>query len=224
LPAHEFHRAAFDRLAVDFLVDSSKDEAWIVDTHRWAKLGGFTVRNVLIWKNPTELAFSWWKRGKSIDFWRREFITYHSHLRTANVEFIAVNHRELLTSPAVVLQRICEYCGMEYFVDKEQFWQKRDYHYLFGSAGTLKQVRENRVAEVNQPHYPKEFVKAISSDESRDSEVKATVDWLMQHDHKVKMNGFQKASVEPGVAYPAWYFLNRAKKLVRRAFPRREEW
>jgi hypothetical protein len=226
LPASAFHRDAFKSLNVDFIVDSSKDEVWVLDTHRWAAVEGFKLRNILIWKDPVELAYSWWKRGRGVDFWRGEFIAYHSHIRSSGIGFASVKHSSIVRDPQETLAAICRYCGMDYFRDKEKFWTK-EHHFLFGSAGTQKQARGDLGSGESIYQYPEEFLDAVGGADvfgKNDGEVMELIRWIQQRDiHTIHDTQY---SPEPRMLlrYPGWYYINRFKRLVRSIIPRKEEW
>ena len=64
----EFHAAALAQTGIHHVVDSSKDLNWVLDSNRWASHQDIPVKNVLLWKQPIDLAYSHWKRGRPIDY------------------------------------------------------------------------------------------------------------------------------------------------------------
>lgn len=149
-----FHRTVVDTLGVNQVIDSSKELRWVVDARRWASETGLRTTTVLIWKDPLELAYSWWKRGwlgepddrgqidtriglKSI----REFIDYHSELLEADVDPIAVSYSSLVNDPAQGIEQLCGKLGVPYVSGQERFWNK-DHHFIFGSGTVRKGLVE----------------------------------------------------------------------------------
>jgi len=62
--ANEFHEKVLDNLNLNFIVDSSKNLPWVVDSNvRAIKKRKFTAYNILIFKDPVSLYYSFWKRG-----------------------------------------------------------------------------------------------------------------------------------------------------------------
>lgn len=76
----KFHFNTCVKLGIDFVVDSSKELNWLIDTQTWAAKSGMDVLNVLIWKTPHEMAFSNWKRNRSPLQWVKSFLHYHNAL------------------------------------------------------------------------------------------------------------------------------------------------
>ena len=57
-PENEFHAAIFKTLGVSFVIDSSKDLCWLIDTQTWAFANNLKSINLVIWKDLLELAYS----------------------------------------------------------------------------------------------------------------------------------------------------------------------
>ena len=151
-----FHRDVMAILEVDFVVDSSKRINWVVDSNRWALEAGIAVHNVIIWKEPHDLAYSYWRRGRYED-WRPVFLRYYREVLDAGLPILPVCYSDLVRSPASELRRICEAIGIPYWPGCEEFWAG-EHHHLFGSGGVRKQVRagESRIAPAE---FPPEFIR-----------------------------------------------------------------
>ena len=78
-PSH-FHKSAALKSGVDYIIDSSKSLSWLIDVGRWSYRNTMHVRYVFVWKEPIDLAFSFWKRGHEIGHWRREFVKYYRRM------------------------------------------------------------------------------------------------------------------------------------------------
>jgi len=86
---HEFHKKAFDLLDVDILVDSSKNLPWVIDNNIWAKKNNITVHNVLLYKEPVNFFYSFWKRGVPIQKAKKnEFIKYYKRFFQTGLPFM----------------------------------------------------------------------------------------------------------------------------------------
>jgi hypothetical protein len=220
VPEDRFHSNAASELGVRFIVDSSKDEAWVLDTQRWAKRNGMSVFNLMLWKDPLSHAHSFWKRGASLNQWKKHYIRYYQRMIEAGIPFSSVHFEELVEDPSGKLKAICALVGMPYFEGKERFWEG-DHDHLFGSLGTRKQVEEG-VSHIRRSQtYEEAF-----------AERRAEVEALIQSDPKVKLvlEHLQRTEVSRGNAamevertgrgiYPLWYYGFRARAAMRTWMP-----
>ena len=115
-PAEQFHRRVADTLGVERVIDSSKWFGWVRDANRWGADSGMRVVNLLIWKEPLELAFSWWKRGElpadEEAIWC--YVQYHARLLDAGFPVVSVPYADLADDPAGVLASTCRAIGLPY--------------------------------------------------------------------------------------------------------------
>ena len=216
----EFHRKAFDMLGVNQIIDSSKELAWVFDSNRWAS-GKVRVFNLLIWKDPVDLAYSYFKRGHDIWRWRDGFVTYHARLFKLGLPFATVNYRELAEAPGAKLKDVCKAIGVEYFAGKENFWEK-EHHQLFGSLGVRKQAEQGK-ASIKRDGFSSEFLGKVGILEAAlkgDAEVRNIIEVLRAHD--VFAGFIPEADGRPfnRVVYPFWYYKSIFRKLFRRHFPK----
>ncbi|MDR4517213.1 MAG: sulfotransferase [Nitrosomonas sp.] len=221
--AHEFHHAVLSESGVDFAVDSSKDLCWVLDSQKWAMSKGITTYNILIWKNPVNLAYSHWKRGKGLDHWHKEFIAYHERFLKLNLPFRAVNYNELVKNPQKILNNICNFVGMPYFEGKERFWENHQSHYLFGSDTTSRQT-SSKQSEIwtKDDFLPKfqEHIQYLENKIAHDTKVQQILDELNKSDirYQLESSGGEKISSTPKL-YPLWYYGKKAKQIFKRHFP-----
>lgn len=138
---------------VEWLVDSSKDLNWIYDQNIIARRLNIPVHNILIWKTPTDYAYSRFKRGK-LKGWLRAYINYHARYMSIVNDWIGVPYSQLAAEPGSTLGSVCGLMGMPYEKGKEQYWG-RMHHTLFGShaaklhlhdkgTGTYQSIAESR--------------------------------------------------------------------------------
>jgi hypothetical protein len=207
-------------MGVDFVVDSSKDLCWLIDTQGWAVTSGIQVFKLLLWKNPINLAYSHWKRRGKLTAWRHEFVSYYGKFFETGLPFRSVYFNDLVSDPQRKLAEICAVVGMPYFDGKERFWEKQ-HHHLFGSQGTYKQVvsKKSRIrpSETFSPEFEK-HVDALSQQIAGDARVQQILQALRQAE--VSLGAQDQASVvrKP---YPPWYYVKRARQTFRRYFPER---
>jgi hypothetical protein len=220
--AHEFHESVLSTLNLDFVIDSSKDLCWILDSQEWAASKNIAVHNILIWKNPINLAYSHWKRGKGLNFWYKEFTSYHDRLFKLNLPFRAVNYHKLVEDPQNVLADICSVVGMTYFEGKERFWENSRCHYLFGSGTVSKQTSEKHSQIWTKDGFPPEFEKHIKDLEykiAQDTRIQQILSNLNKNDIGYHSNYSEEKNFVPQKPYPLWYYGKRTKQMFKRYFP-----
>ena len=119
---------------VEFIVDSSKDPFWIRSQGRRLEQVGIRTKNLLIWKTPLELAYSFKKRGKP-EAWERAWVGYHRLYTSVVEDWKAIRYREYVEDPTV-LETTCRYLQVPYTVDKARFWEKA--HHVIGGNHSAK--------------------------------------------------------------------------------------
>ncbi|GAB4534108.1 MAG: hypothetical protein Kow0063_16860 [Anaerolineae bacterium] len=224
-PARRFHATVFEQLGVHFVVDSSKDLVWVIDTHRWAATSGIKVLNLLLWKSPINQAYSQWKRGEGLTGWRRAFVSYYKKFLQVGLPFRSVSFNDLVGNPQGKLSRICEIIGMPYFPGKERFWEEQ-HHYLFGSHGTYEQVAARKSVIRASEDFPPEFeayVDDLARQIAQDSEVQQILGALQQMEVSNNNDdlGQEARAFEVRSPYPLWYYLMRIRQMICRYLPDR---
>ena len=124
-PVSEFHAKALKQPNVKFVIDSSKDLRWLVDSHKWARQSGTKIYNVITWKDPMSLSYSHWKRGRPIEYYRLAFVRYYGRFLDLGLPFVSLSHNRIVADPGAALRDICTHLGMDYQEGREEFWQKR---------------------------------------------------------------------------------------------------
>jgi hypothetical protein len=186
-PADEFYRRARDVLRPEVIADSSKWLDWVRDAGEWAERDGIRCRNVLIWRDPVDVSYTWWRLGRlgKVDGappagetlarrGRREVSTrlvkYVERLDQGAFDPIVVSYDRLMDDPPAVLAALCDRLGIAYRPGQERFWEG-DHHTLFGNATARRTMvgdkrakleRQERSAEFDQAAGP--LVEALSSD------------------------------------------------------------
>lgn len=217
-----FHLNVFEQLNVDFVVDSSKQLYWIIDSYEWAKTNDISVYNILIWKDPVNLSYSHWKRGEGLWYWREEFSRYYGKVIELGLPVIAIKLEDLVANPSEKLSEICEAIGMPYFEGKERFWEKQ-HHHFFGSKGTRDQVSSGHSDIVSASGFPSEFeallpqlVEAIDSDQ----EINRIVSFLKANDITNNLGHQSPHNYSTKKARGSyWYCMSAIKRRIRRYFP-----
>lgn len=220
LPDNKFHATVIDKLQMQFVIDSSKELCWVLDSQVWAIENNFKVVNLIIWKDPISLAFSYWKRKGNLLLWKKKFIRYHKSIIEAKIPFIAVNHNDLSSNPQVKLAEICNAVGMPYFKGKEQFWEKT-HHHLFGSAGTRKQVTAGNSVIRASDKFSAEFENHrdfIKKQINSTPAIKRIIDDLRKADVSLQGSTAQIPAFIPSRPYPYWYYVRKMRNRTLRLY------
>jgi len=223
VPEHQLHLRVSQQPGIRYVIDSSKDLRWVLDSNRWAAKNGLQVRNLLIWKDPIDLAHSHWKRGRPVDYFRKAFLDYYQRFLTLNLPFVSVSYSRLVTADTRVFAMLCENLGMTSSLDQAEFWHKQ-HHHFFGSAGTASQVGEGSSTLSLRRDFPEEFVSAYDAYLEAlgpDTEMNELIAQLEAHEisnpDRVVVDEALSALVRPG-----WYYRHALKALYRKYFPERE--
>ncbi len=217
----DFHKKCFEILNVDVLVDSSKTLPWVIDSNIWAKRGGYSVYNVLIYKEPISLCYSFWKRGLSIDkAINNEFKTYYKRFFETNIDFVSLNYNKFSLNPTETTLKICSLLNIPYFEGKERFWEK-EHHHIFGSFGIRKQVESSISRIKSDSYYPENFQRIVPI-----ILAKIRNDFLFNKIFSVleskEISSISMFSENKNRIYkPYWYYLSTAKQKLRKKFPKK---
>lgn len=222
VPADQFYAAAFRKLQVNFIIDSSKETSWLVDARRWATAHNLKTINLFVWKEPVDLAYSFWKRGYSPNYWRGQFVTYYRKVISAGLPILSVKYTDLVAQPQQKLAQVCAVVGMPTFEGKVRFWEKTQHH-LFGSPGTRKQVEIGASIIQSHSRFSPEFeslVPALQQHIQADTQVQQLQLILENADVSRWVNGGSlEQPFQPKKVYPAWYYRERLKRALAKRFP-----
>lgn len=130
--AKEKGEEGFYELLIDkgfnLVVDTSKELSWYESQKNY--FGG-VIKETLIFKDPLEQAYSFWKRRKIIGL--DYYIDYYLRALTITSDPLVIEYKDLATRPGRMLRSICEGVGIEYFPGKEKFWELSNWHTWGGS-------------------------------------------------------------------------------------------
>ncbi|MFT4591779.1 MAG: hypothetical protein ACI80M_001099 [Gammaproteobacteria bacterium] len=218
----EFHAAALAQTGIHHVVDSSKDLNWVLDSNHWASHQDVPVKNVLLWKQPIDLAYSHWKRGRPIDYYRRAFLNYHERFLDLRLPFVTIGFEELVDAPEKILKKVCSYTQVEWHEGQEEFWQKQ-HHHLFGSAGTFKQVNTGDSKIRSKEDFPADFLAAwgkTAAAQGHDERLNDVISALGAADIVLGTPANPNAKLRySGPAKPFWYYHHALKYMYQKRFP-----
>ncbi len=222
VPEKNFHKAALDQPGIHHVVDSSKDLNWVLDSNLWARTNQLAVKNILLWKEPIDLAYSHWKRGRPVDYFRRSFLNYYERFLDLRLPFVAVNFEELVADPGAMLEQVCGYAGIDYVAGQEEFWNKT-HHHLFGSAGTGSQVSSGQSTIRAKEEFPQEFLDVwagTDAAQNKDVRLNTVINALRNADIRSGSPANVAGSTRyTGVVKPFWYYHHALKYMYQKRFP-----
>lgn len=221
VPASRFHARVAESSRVPCVVDSSKDLSWLVDSHDWARRGGLRVANVVIWKRPEELAFSFHKRDLSLDASRHHFLTYYARLRATGVPIASLRWRDLAAGPGPLLENLCRLLGLAWFEGRERFWESRA-EPILGNSGTRAQAADGLSAVRPPEGLPRDFVERFARFSAASRYAEAARPHIAYLEAADLSTGRPAPPGQPVVPKRgAWYWRARAMRAARRFLPER---
>lgn len=226
VPSRNFHSNAAKVLGRDFIIDSSKDLAWLLDATQWSLQHQMSVINIVTWKDPIGFTYSSWKRGKDHAWWRDPFVAYYQYFIDLGIPFIAVSIDDLLQDPPKYLEMLCNATGINYYSGKEFFWEKQQ-HQLFGSPSVREAVMTGRGSIKPPRQFDDEFKKLEKTyiDKiEKDIDVSQLIATLKEHDiTNWKKNDPRFGPVPPiKIKKPKWYYKMRLNQFWHRLAPLKE--
>jgi hypothetical protein len=143
---------------VNIILDSSKDPFWY---NKLRKNNSFETKQLVTYKNPTDLKQSFLKRGMTN--WRKVYLNYYRRFFTvfplANTIYL-----DKILNDDNYLKDLCIYLEVEYFDNKLEYWHKVQPNF-FGS----KTVKQNKIdstilKEVKEEQIDDKRVKTLFQD------------------------------------------------------------
>lgn len=223
---NEFHISAMRELGVNHIIDSSKDICWVIDAQKWGGHNHLEVRNLLIWKDPVDHAYSYWKRGYKVDYWKKSFIGYYLKFINSSIPFISINYTELINNPSQLTEKICKMIDIPYFSGKERFWEK-NHHCLFGSGGVKKQLERGNSEILTKPFFSDSYASQIVKFQDQimnDADIQKILFSLQENDinnQDVSTGTVQEKTIKR--IQPVWYYRKKIQNIIRRYFPENYE-
>lgn len=212
---NEFHVKAFKILQVSFLIDSSKNLVWMIDSKKWAKKSNINVIGILIYKPIINYIHSIWKRGESIDSAINRYKLYYSRFFQSKLSAYVLNHDRLIKNPTKVLDKITHFTLQRYNPRRHMFWEK-NHQNLFGSHGVRVQGNLKKGKNVKD-NFGKEFESLLPSIHTKidnDKKLKLIIE---------KLNKLDNSTIEGedlGIFKPFWYYYLHYKQVFFKYFPK----
>lgn len=214
----EFHAKAFDALEVDFLIDSSKNLPWVMDSSRWAVKHKVKVVNFIIYKPVISYIYSIWKRGEGVQAALNRYKVYYRRFFQSGLDAYSVSFDELVSSTDMTLQKVTQISGQPNKVNRSEFW-KKDHHHLFGSGGIRNQSQTGKSLIQSTENLPDSFVEMIP-EFNKMIEADFELTKLIQQLNEKDLNNDERSlQTEFKLVKPIWYYYLKASNKLFNYFP-----
>jgi len=203
---------------MQFVIDSSKELGWVLDSNVWARAHGTPVTNIVMWKDAIDYSYSYWKRGDGITGYRSHFLAYYERFLKLNLPFVSINYRHLVSDIDASLEELMGFIGMTYDDACKKFWEK-EHHHFFGSLGTLKQVIAGDSRIKSKPDFPDEFTEAFAAESvwfSQNERLQNILSQLKKNDIRNRPNLSPQPIKRPR---QLWYYVHKVKDQYRKISP-----
>ncbi len=221
----EIYDAIFNELNVNYLIDSSANLAWVID-HNLRLSNRYDIINLVIWKDPITLYYSYWKRDikklTGLHSFSSNFKKYYGNIIKSGLPFYSIKYEDFVNDTSKVLKRLCEIIDIPYFEGKERFWEK-EHHFLYGSYGVKKQILNKNSTIIREEPKPEKFKPQMLEAQnyiSQDKTLSSIVNSLSKYDI---MNENVEDSRSDKIIKPFYYYFLQMKRLYRKMFPAKFE-
>lgn len=214
----DFHRNAFNLLNVQFLIDSSKNLVWTMDSITWARNHKFRSINIVVYKPVLDYVFSIWKRGETIETAISRYKQYYGRFLQSGLEAVSVDFQELVSNTNEVLEGILKLTKQPTQPERADFW-KKEHHHLFGSGGVRTQSQQGDSSIKVASGFSDEFqlmVPELCRRIGEDKELLDIVDKLKSIDYRL-VKSLSESKVTR--VKPIWYYYLKTKRRLARYYP-----
>ena len=195
----------------EFVVDSSKNSFWISKLIANANKQSINHKNVLIYKDPKDFAYSILKRGGKN--WVKQYINYHKKYFSNVNKFYVISFTSFVNNKQT-LKDLCVWLSIEYGEDKYNYWENTDQGFFGSNTPNTKRNIDHK------SDIPIEYIEMIEKDLRVNPEVIVIWRFLKDYENKVvnkspiKYNKFylnfleikNKLKVKYRKIYPENYF------------------
>ena len=211
----EFHSKLLERY--DFVIDSSKNLVWVIDSLENLKKPNKVV-NLVTWKTPKNILYSHWKRGADLRKFYKKYVEYYKNILSVGLPIYSINHDDLINEPIKVLKRIDEITGVNYYEGKERFWEHQNYHFLFGSYGVRQQVRMGQ-SNIYHEKIDEQYEQFYELNKAKILDVADSIHVLDEISrNSIFIENYKKESLN--IYKPLWYYYKKLGRSILKYFPR----
>lgn len=154
-PRRHLYRDVLQAGPYDYVIDSSKHHAWLIDGLRACDRDGLRARLLVSWRPPIHVTHSVWKRGLT-EVPTGALLANVHHLNSLGIPYLPVRYDELVADAPGTISAVYDYVGGVYRDGQERFWEG-SFHSFFGAEFTRNQL--GRQSEFVSPVLPDEFLE-----------------------------------------------------------------
>lgn len=166
------YKSIRDNFDVNTIIDSSKFPQWykyqLKNIYPDKEL---SVKFVVIFKSPYEMAYSMWKRNKTVNMWTNDFIFWYEWYMEMFHNALYISYYDLANKPAKTIKTVCNHIGIPYKEGKERFWEDDKPHLVAGCSGVMShffpqnsdKYKDIKNRMINKQGRPKEEVEALDN-------------------------------------------------------------
>jgi len=140
--------AIHEKTGAKLIADSSCDQGsrqwqnFVVPQHNYlARLDNFSSLDILIWKSPSEQAWSYYKRGQDVLGRFRRWLAFHMDFLATSCDPLIIRYRDLAQHPQEMLEVLLERIGNPYDPMILEFWKKR-HQCIWGNKSIIRELHQ----------------------------------------------------------------------------------
>ena len=160
----------------EFIIDSSKNSFWISKLTSNAARQSVNHKNVLIYKDPEDFAYSILKRGG--EDWVRQYIAYHKKYFSNINNFYVISFTSLVNNKQT-LKSLCEWLGIKYFEAKYNYWENPNQGFFGSNTPNTKRSIDYK------NDIPTEYIETIEKNIRDNPEINTIWNFLKNNENKV---------------------------------------
>lgn len=143
---------------VNVILDSSKDPFWY---RKLCKQDSYQVKQLLTYKNPSDLKQSFLKRGMTN--WKKVYLNYYRRFFTifplANTIFL-----DQILNDETYLKDLCNYLELDYFDNRIEYWHRKQPNFFGSSTVRQNKIDSTILKEVKEELIDDKKVEALFND------------------------------------------------------------
>jgi len=160
----------------EFIIDSSKNSFWISKLTSNSARQSINHKNVLIYKDPKDFAYSILKRGGKN--WVSQYITYHKKYFSNINDFYVISFTSFVNNKQI-LKYLCEWLGIKYFEAKYNYWENTNQGFFGSNTPNTKREIEYK------NDIPTEYIETIEKNLRDNPEINIIWNFLKDNENKV---------------------------------------
>jgi hypothetical protein len=160
----------------NFVVDSSKNSFWISKLISKSSKQSINHKNVLIYKDPKDFAYSILKRDEKN--WVSQYINYHKKYFSNVNNFYVLSFTSFVNNKQT-LEDLCDWLDIKYFDSKYNYWENKNQGFFGSNTPNTKRNIEHK------SNIPTEYIEKIEKDIIGNPEISLIWNFLKNNENKV---------------------------------------